>query len=79
MGLWHRFQQAWNRRVFYPAVRFKYLCVTFRNHAEMLNKKARVEAQMHQCIAGKEPMPDKAKLREWANILGVPERFRREH
>lgn len=43
-----------------------------------LNRRAKVEAEMFECAAGKAPMPDAAKLREWAIRLGVPEGFKKE-
>ena len=41
-----------------------------------LNRRAKVEAEMWECIAGKRAMPDKNTLRDWAIRLGVPEEFR---
>lgn len=43
-----------------------------------LNRRAKVEAEMFECVAGKRPMPDKQKLREWALRLGVPDAYRRD-
>lgn len=40
-----------------------------------LNRRAKVEAEMWECIAGKRPMPDKNTLRDWAIRLGVPAEF----
>lgn len=44
-----------------------------------LNRRAKVEAELFECVSGKRPMPDKQKLREWAVRLGVPEAFRQQH
>lgn len=42
-----------------------------------LNRRAAVEQEMWNCVNGKSPMPDSAKLREWALRLGVPKEFKR--
>lgn len=42
-----------------------------------LNQRAKVEAELFECVSDKRPMPDKNQLREWAVRLGVPEEFRR--
>ncbi len=49
---------------------------TFRDHAAGLNRRAAVEQEMWHCVNGKQPMPDKEKLRDWALRLGVPDEFR---
>lgn len=56
--------------------RLIYRCVTFKDYAEQLNRKAAVESKMFACIEGKKPMPDKDTLRQWALELGVPECYR---
>ena len=48
-----------------------------RNGYHELNRRAKVEVELFECVAGKRPMPDKQQLREWAVRLGVPEAFRR--
>ncbi len=40
-----------------------------------LNRRAAVEQEIWHCVTGKQPMPDKEKLRDWALRLGVPTEF----
>ena len=41
-----------------------------------LNRRAGVEAELWNAANGKAPMPDRAKLKEWALRLGVPPAFK---
>lgn len=56
--------------------RLIYAIKTFRDHGANLNRRAAVEQEMWHCVNGKQPMPDKEMLREWALRLGVPAYFK---
>lgn len=49
----------------------------FRSGYYELINRAKVEAEMWECLAGKRDMPNENKLREWVIRLGVPEEFRK--
>lgn len=50
--------------------------IRIRNYADDLNRRAAVEQEMLDAAAGRSPMPDAAKLRDWAACLGVPDWMR---
>jgi hypothetical protein len=37
-----------------------------------ISRGVKIEVEMFDCVAGKAPMPDKDKLRDWALRLGTP-------
>lgn len=41
-----------------------------------LGERVKVEVELWECAAGKRPLPDKAKCREWAQRLGIPKDLR---
>ena len=41
-----------------------------------LKDRVKVEQEMWNCVSGKQEMPDKEKLTEWAVTLGVPKEYR---
>lgn len=52
-------------------IRWLYVIRTYRNYANYLNVRVKVEQELWNCYRDKSPLPDKEKCREWAIRLGV--------
>lgn len=60
----------------YVVRRWIYAFRNFRNYPAELNRRASVEQQMWDCVAGRKPMPNREQLAEWARKLGIPDWMR---
>lgn len=58
-------------------IRWKYRLSLIINSADEINRRVKIEQYLLDCANEKKPLPDAAKCRELAMLLGTPTRWRK--